>query len=306
MGPRAAARVLPGLGGAVHNRALVVVLVALAATSSGVAEAATPPRLSATVVVTGSRHAYTEVTLDRTLKIPMGTSPDAAIAGKGFVALALIRVQRGETPPGLVLTTVPGTATPHHAWIGHARGTHADDDPPTYFTRTLPAGRYRLYLFTSGQATVTWRLPLRGGRTTVSPRSRTTAARTESVAPGERGTVVASAYAHQLTAAVENRGLMLGLTWYEAHAHAVATLGNCTYPGQPAAVGLGPAPACLNRDVSIGRLGPATDDGYVSQGSGYLEPGTWTSKHYVRVAGTVRDGGVSVLVADLGAGFPAH
>lgn len=291
------------------RRAPVAALVVLATTGLPGSAAAPkpPPALADTVVVSGSTSSYTEVTLGQALSIPRRDAPPAVTTfGSGFVGLALVRVQRGETPPGLVVTTVPGTATPHYAWLGHARGTHALTDPPTYFTRILPPGRYRLYLFTSGATTVTWRLPLRRGRTRVLPRTRTSVRRVELTAPGVRGSVVASAYAEQLTASVTHRGLVLGLTWYDAHGRLDATLGNCTYPGPPSTGGLGPAPACLDRDVSTGPTGAATDDRFVSQGSGYLEPGTWTSKHYVRVAGAVRDGGISVLIADLGAGFPAQ
>lgn len=299
----------PPPGGAVRRRALAVALAVLGAGLACVAPGAAataPPALTSTVVVSGSATAYTEVALTRPLIIPATAAPAVRVSNARATMLALVRVQSGKWPPGLVLTRLAGTQTWHYHWTGHASGTDADDDPPTLFTKTLPAGRYRLYLATSGATAVTWTLPLPRGRTAVAPRSRTTWVATASTSPGVRGTAVAPAYSEELTAAVVHRGLVTNLLWYDAYADVEASFGGCMYPGQPSALGLGTLPACLDRNASNGPLGPATDDRLVSQGTLYVEPGTWTNKAYVRVTGAVRDGGISVGILDLGAGFPAR
>jgi hypothetical protein len=286
-------------------RLLATACALLAGAVVAPAAGAAAPALAATTVVTGTITGYADVTLTRPLVVADAT-PNVTVRGSGFVAVVLVRLQRGIAPPGLAVSTLPGTSTLHHHWIGHARGTFADDDQPTFFTHRLPAGRYRLYLVTHGPVTVTWRLPLGGGRATVTARTRTADTRAVTIPAGTRGVAVAPGYAATATTTFAHRGVTLAWSWYEAAADVAAATGGCTYPGAPSTDGLGPAPACLDRDASKGPVGPAVDDRLVGQGTAFTAPGTWTSKQYARVAGVVRDGGASVLLLDLGTGFPGE
>ena len=279
--------------------ASVVVLTAHGATAAEV------PALTSTVVVTASTTSYAEVRLTRSIKISASSAPSIKVVGSGFTAIALVRVMSGSAPPGLVVSRLAGTSTWHYHWVGHERGTDAEDDRPTFFTRTLPPGRYRLYVATNGPASVTWRLPLGSGSARVATRTRTAWTSVASTPPGVRGIAVASGYAEQQTATFAHRGLGLSLAWYRAHADIEATLGGCMYPGDPSVLGLGPLPECLDRGASTGPVGPAVNDFLAVQGGLFVRPGKWTNKAYVRVAGAVQDGGISVSMLDLGVKFPA-
>jgi hypothetical protein len=283
---------------------IVAAAVSFGLTSPG-AVAATPPALSSTVVVTASATSFIEVRLTRSVKIAEAVAPSLKVTGGGFTAIGLIRVMNGSAPPGLVVTRLAGTSTWHHHWVGHERGTDDDDDRPTFFTRMLPPGRYRLYVATTGATTVAWRLPLGSGTTRLAPRTRTTWTSVGSTVAGQRGTLAAPGHAEQQTATFAHRGLGLSLAWYRAHADVEATLGGCMYPGDPSTLGLGPLPACQDRDASTGPVGPAVEDFLVVQGGLLVGPGKWTNKAYFRVTGAVKDGGVSVSMLDLGGGFPA-
>lgn len=279
------------------RRALPCALLALLAPVP--ATAAAPPALAGTVVVTATRTAYADVTLPRTVVLP--ATPALTAANDALTGLALVRVQAGTEQPGVAVFHLPGTTAWHYVWIGRVGGETSD--PSVNHTHTLPAGRYRLYVRTSGPTSLTWRLPLTGRRT-ISARAATGWTYAETAATGVPGTAVAPAYVAEQTGTAAHRGLVLGLLWWDAAVDSIGHFGGCTYSGASSPAELGPVPACTVGDGFVGPTVPAPGP-LVALNYLVVAPGTWTDKEYVRVYGVARAGGVSSSLLDLGAGFPA-
>ena len=159
-------------------------MVAVCAAGAPAANAAAPPALGAVNVVSGSRTAYVDVRLPRTvtLRTPFGGGDDIAVSG-GAALTAVVLVGRSGAARGVTIaggaSSVSGDVqrflmpVPEFPTLG---GGSYEDVKTFADTTVMPAGTYRLYFVSSARATVTLRLRGLTGRRALSPRTPTTGA----------------------------------------------------------------------------------------------------------------------------------
>lgn len=284
------------------SRLAAAFLVVAAAVPAAASPAPRPPVLTSTVVVSGAATAWTRVTLARPTKVD-GVPAVTVDRPAHFDGLALVREQRGDDPPALVVQRRGLAAGPAYAysWVGEAV-SGGQQDALLYVHRTLPAGTYRLYLLARGPVRATITFPgVPRGTVRLAPASRTAHVREEQAAAGARGVAVSPAVAFSAVHPVARRGLLLASTWYAGTASAAGQFGGCVSTAADPAPG---APGCPDGLVTVGGVEPELPAGGQSQTAGYGAPGRWMVKGFHVVAGHLTDAGVTLYWLDLGAGFP--
>lgn len=209
--------------------------------------------LAGTNVITVTRASYIDVRIPRqvTLRTPFDASPDLSVAGgaplAAFVLSGTDSRTRSITVAGGASTVDGRTARfllPVRPFPDSGSGTY--EDWKTYAdVTTLPAGAYRLYVVSSGRATITLRLPGLTGKAALTP-ART--AKAEVAAPDHEVTAAdarENVYAASTTATLARRGFALQVFQAYVEAEAAWQLVMChNNPAESAVDQLRDTPGC--------------------------------------------------------------
>ena len=285
-------------GGARRLRALLAGLCAFAALSSLSADAAPPvPVLGEVVTVQGSRSGYVPVTLPKNVNFRAENGREISRPSVRFTGGAY----------GWLLQADP--TGPTSGFAGHVKmpaaeggsvvfrmdGTNPRTGEYLFETNVLPAGRYRLYLLTSGTGSVRFRLPgLRGSRALVA--RAPSAARTVTDLVPTVGGVGPPAYAHGTTIESTGKGTqVLAFDWVHTVAQAAAHYASCYYKGGPP--GGRWLPGCPGGDTTItGVYGVFMGCCGTGFGGAWLPPGRWGVGRWYDTAGAVDRAGLFLVI----------
>lgn len=291
-------------------RAAVTLVFATATPAVGAAgPTPLPPVLTRDVTLRGAGTGWVPVRLTAPVTFAQSGQPQVLAVSDpaAFVGVLLVREQRGTWPPGVGVLSLPrdGGRPYANVFFGHERGTSADDDLPVVFRRRLLPGSYRLYLLASAPVTVTVRFPLRTGKQSFGARTRTAHHSTVALSPGVQGAAVTPVHSHSGTFALQRRGLLLDVAWWEGEATGYTDSGSCAYSGSVPDPGSA-VPSCPDGPgASVGRAELRTPAKSMSTGYSYVPAARWLQKSYYSVAGALRRGGVAIYWVELGAGFPS-
>ena len=272
--------------------AMVAGLACLLSTA-GASAAPAPQQVSlpSTVVLRGTQSASVDVRLSRPVTLdpahlfdPPRTVFDADRVGAGY---ALVSMEHAYYPPTLVGVLAPQASRSRRIQLAFGDDRAGND---VLETLRLPAGRYRLYLFTpGGMTTVRMRLPgLAAGTRTVTPARRESIGlrRADAAPTTVTGSVLADARsttASQTLAVTTVAARITAPRGYDSYW--------CAYDGADPPAGQY-LPRCLGADegTGVGNALPAVDFDYSGLSAFVgLPRGRWAASRSVEAVGRVEE-----------------
>jgi len=257
-------------------------LLGTALPAVGIASAATALALTRTVTVSSNGTAYTEVVLPRAVQAPERARRLVQEWKGNATAVLLVPdrpdvLNRNRPPPALVVPDLPGREVNQHPYV--FIGIDPPHNEPAIFYNRMPAGRYRLYVISSGPAEVTLQLPgLARGRTRVIAK---TPGRAMAVGTHRQASTVplpptfSYGDAGRLSS---SRALVWSFIWMDSPVRVADAAGSCLYYPPPRSPAVYSVPSCAT--ATGGNLVPDLSREYI----GYVpSPNFWMeSESYVR------------------------
>lgn len=266
-------------------------LASLAPAAGAVPRAPAGVSLTSAVELRGSRSASVDVRVTRDVRIDevwdaRPATFDSTAVGSGF---ALVSLDYAYDPPTVIGLMTPGGARARRLVVAFGDDRRGNQ---ILVTQVLPRGRYRLYLITSGPATVRFGLKgLRGGTTALKP------ARPERVGLRRVDSPVKTSYTGEVLAhayeliAEQNIAFVTVSTIIRNAPHGYDSF-SCMYRGGPPPGGVY-LPRCLNASFGLGTANNLPIIGefdYLGFGAfSNLPGGKWAMSRSINAPGEVID-----------------
>lgn len=276
----------------------VFAAAATAATCAAVPADAAPPALAGVNVIHGAKAAYVDVRLPSrvTLPTPLGGGPAVQVAGASSLAAFVLAGTDAKTRGVRVAggQTAAGTDKQRFLMPLTADGSAALEKTKSFGNSVvLPAGAYRLYVLSSGPATIFLRLPGLAGSRTLRPAKAATGGVTKSAHPLSASPASTAAFAAADVVRLRRPGVALHALHADVETEAAWQVVMCHYDAAAAPVAETPGcPTGRNHSIVTHRTPSVTPDGKLFvKGYGSLPAGdhglsaTFTSQSATNAVG---------------------